>query len=200
MPTWPDAVVCAAVERARRHDLAEDVIAEYVADELAGDEPTDGAALDAMRARLAELAERGLVARVGYHRTQLWTLTAAGARLVPGGAPLLPESRQHRDWRRARENATTNLETLRSELKRELAQIEAMLNGPTLPTPTWIQASHRIRHLTYGMSVAMHVLHERPEPTDDKTAQSLVKVRSPADWSFFQYELTQASGAHQAST
>lgn len=39
-------------------DLADDVIAEYVADELAGDEPTNGLSLYAVRARLAELAER----------------------------------------------------------------------------------------------------------------------------------------------
>jgi hypothetical protein len=44
-----DAVVRAAVDRAHRHDLAGDVIAEYAADQLAGegDEPTDGASLEA---------------------------------------------------------------------------------------------------------------------------------------------------------
>jgi hypothetical protein len=189
MSTLSEAVVCAAVDRACRHDLGDDVIAEYVADELAADEPTSGASGDAVRARLVELAERGLVKRVGENCSRLWALTPAGAQLVPDGAPLLPESRQHRDWRRARENAATNLEGLRVGLTRELAQIEAMLTEETLPSPAWMEAARRIRHLTYGMSVAMHVLHERPEPTDDRPAHAFVEVRGPADWSLFQYEL-----------
>jgi hypothetical protein len=188
MTPLPDALMCAAVDRARRHDLADEVIAECVADELAADEPTGGPSPDAVRARLAELAERGLVDRVGDHHHELWTLTPAGEQLVPAGATLLPESRQHRDWRTARQNATSNLEDLRVALKQELAQIEAMLNGQTLPSPAWMAASNRIRHLTYGMSVAIHVLHERPEPTDDRTAQSLVEVDGPADWPSFQYK------------
>ena len=196
MTSLPDALMCAAVDRARRHDLADEVTAEYVsdeltADELAADEPTGGSSPDAVRARLAELAERGLVNRAGDHHHELWTLTPAGEKLVPAGAALLPESRQHRDWRRARQNAASNLEDLRVALKRELAQIEAMLNGQTLPSPAWMAASNRIRHLTYGMSVAIHVLHERPEPTDGRTAQSLVEIDGPADWSSFQYKLAQ---------
>jgi hypothetical protein len=61
MSTLPDALVCAAVDRARRHDLADHVIADYVVEELEGDEPTNGPSLDAVRTRLAELSKRGLV-------------------------------------------------------------------------------------------------------------------------------------------
>jgi len=187
MSTPPDALLCAALDRARRHDLADEVTADYVADELTTEPPTTTP--DAVRTRLTELAERGLVNQIDENDIQLWTLTPAGEQLVSDGAPLLPESRQHRDWRQARDNPMTNLEHLRVELKRELADIEAMLNEQALPSPAWMKTSRRIQHLTYGMSVAIHVLHERPEPTDDRTAQSLVEVLGPAEWSFFQYEL-----------
>jgi hypothetical protein len=126
----------------------------------------------AVHAALAELERGGLAERAKRHGVAVWEASAAGqARLVElaraGRSPELPESPQHREWRRARMLAGDEIGRLRDELRQALLDGgRALAAHPAPPSDEWFVLAARLHDACRHFGSAAYVLGEWREPDD----------------------------------
>jgi hypothetical protein len=124
------------------------------------------------RAGLDELERRGLARRTKRHGVVVWAPSEAGdARLVEldreRRAPELPESPQHRAWRRARALAEEELGRLQAELRQALLDAGRSLEARSpRPSDEWFSLAARLRTACRRVGSATYVLGEWAEPDD----------------------------------
>ena len=166
----PELQVLAAVERAQRH--SDRVNHHDVAEHLGF--VRGGATTRRLRPRLVTLRDDGSLATERYHQTAIWTLTARGrgrlgAARRRGALDPLPESPQHRTWRRAREQAATRLEGICGSVLAALEEADAVMGGgDSRPgdSTAHFEVGERLGHEFWRLGVAVHCLREWPEPDD----------------------------------
>jgi len=166
-----DAMVLAAVERAVRHEPKQPVPVWAVYEHL-GLARRSGAARR-VHAQLVALDGASLM-RGRRHRVETWTLTASGKRRLSqlrtrGELPELPESPQHRKWRRARELAQRHFEALWMALMDEVDRADELLALREVPGPSsdvWYELAERLQTACRRLGSAAYCLFEWREPDD----------------------------------
>lgn len=141
----------------------------------------------AVRSRLAGLERRGWLERGSAHGIPMWSLTAAGARALRRAECLataiaLPESPQHRTWRRARTAAGAEIERFGRRLHASLAEGERLLQidaATTVRSDMWLELSGRLRRDCHLLASARYCLSEWPEP--DEGSADIDTLSGPGD-------------------
>jgi hypothetical protein len=169
--------VLAAVERAHRHGdtaprrdgrmISHNDIAYHLGFKRSG------ATTRCLVPQLEALREDGSLATERYQRTEVWAITARGrGRLAVArrrGAVDLPESPQHRTWRHARELAADRIEAICGSLLNALEEAEEALGGTESPpgdSTRHFEVGERLEREFRRLGIAIHCLHEWPEPDD----------------------------------
>jgi hypothetical protein len=126
----------------------------------------------------------------------IWALTKTGSvrlsrAVIEGIAEALPESPQHREWRRLRERAAARIEALRAELGELLAEVNAMIDAEQQPSAAaWLKSAKRLNDTTVAIWRRELCLYEHPEPDDARadhhelidSSGNLVSWASPRLW------------------
>lgn len=167
-----DALVLAAAERAERHQTSSEpgVMPRAVFEHMGF--VYNAAATRQLRPRLDALVEAGLLQHARRNGVRLWVLTRAGSRALAqaqreGRAVELPESPQHRKWRRSRATASERIEGYREELRALFGQAEALLNASTQTrSDSWFDLAARLAAPAASIGAAIYCLMEWPEPDD----------------------------------
>jgi hypothetical protein len=126
-----------------------------------------------VRARWGALTTGGWLERASRHGVPTWELTSSGVRRLrracrDGGAPLLPESPQHRAWRNARTAAAEELERFRASLREGLRRAELLLDAEPPPhSDAWLELAHELQLACRRVASASHCLYEWSEPDDE---------------------------------
>lgn len=181
----PDWLVLAAIECAERH-RTNDVpgvpiwaITEHL------DIPRRSGRARHVRSRLRAFEDDGSLESSRYRRVQIWALTPPGRQRLrhavrAGDTPQLPESPQHRAWRRARTIASAEMERLRRSLRKTLAVAVGLLdsNRP-VHSDRWFELAECLSTEATQLGRAVHCLHEWAEP-DDRHAD-IDSRREPSD-------------------
>jgi hypothetical protein len=169
-----DDVLLAALRRAVLHDprgrghVPIWVLLEHL------DVPRRSAGASAARERLARLEERGWIDRGSAHGVPMWTLGKAGTRRLrrverSGASIALPESPQHRSWRRARALASQEIDRFAAELERACEEAAALLESERreeVRSDAWLELGARLARDCRLLASARHCLSEWPEPTE----------------------------------
>lgn len=163
--------VLAAVERSQRH--LDKVFRRDVAEHLGF--TNSGATTRRLRPQLESLRDDGSLASERLNRlSEIWTITRRGrGRLAAarrrGAIEPLPESPQHRTWRHARETAFDCLEDACGEVLAALAEADDVLGGgESRPgdSTRHFEVGERLERRFSRLGIAIHCLHEWPEPDD----------------------------------
>jgi hypothetical protein len=164
--------VLAALRRAAAHTQSADgaVSTRQMLEHLALAPRSPGAR--SARAALARLVAAGDVAGSRRHGVPVWSLTASGRTRLErtqrtAGAPQLPESPQHREWRRAHTAAALEIERFREALRASLHEGEALLECPGAGSEAWLELAERLRRRAWLVGSASHCLYEWAEPDDE---------------------------------
>lgn len=124
-----------------------------------------------LRARLAALERAGVLARGRRGGATVWSLTSRGRGPAADAAARarLPESPQHRAWRRARTTARLEIGRLRGRLQGSLREAEELLAAPVpAPSERWFELAERLRAEAWTVGSASHCLYEWREPGEDR--------------------------------
>ncbi len=123
-----------------------------------------------LRPQVQALTDAGLIVRTQNARRVRWSLTDAGtvaatqARL--DAEVSLPDSPEHRQWRRARSEATEQIEGIRARLGDELRHTLALSDAGGDST-AWYRASDRLSRECRRLGGAVFCLDEWQEPDDE---------------------------------
>jgi hypothetical protein len=163
-----DALILAAVDRARRHRHrpAAAVSRWAILEHLALAKRTKAAR--EVRSRLEELTRAGLLEQRREHGIVVWALTPRGGRELRADATSeLPEAPQHRRWREQHEAASQHLDHGRRALERALSETSALLDAePVASSDAWLLAAIRLYAACRLLAAATYCQHEWPEPDD----------------------------------
>lgn len=198
----PDALVLAAVQRAERHNRKH-VPHRLVAEHL-GFAPGSGTTRR-LRPQLESLRAAGSLGRSRKHGQEVWTLTPAGSRRLAaarraGKVGDLPESPQHRRWRRAREEAAARYDNFRTLASEALEAAEDALEPAEGPgSEELFELSERLRAAFRLLGSATYCRDEWPEPDDARADRAASDVdregrNGPANWKHD--ERTAKGGSH----
>jgi hypothetical protein len=167
-----DELVLAAVDRAERHrEVQRDGVswADIVAH--LGFVRNGWTTLQLRPQRDALIAEGLLAAgrRLGF---EVWGLTDAGRAHLEAArqtAPIgeLPESPQHRAWRRARANSAERIDPLRANARRGAEEALALLDAHRRTrSDTWLLVASRLDGVYRQLGLVTYQLYEWAEPDD----------------------------------
>jgi hypothetical protein len=165
----PDALVLAAVHRAERHNRKH-VLHRQVAEHL-GFAHGSGTTRR-LRPQLESLRAAGSLERTRKHGQERWTLTPAGSRRLGAARRArkvgeLPESPQHRGWRRTREEAEARYDDFRTVAYEALEAAEDALELAEDPgAKELFELSERLRAAFRLLGSATYCRSEWPEPDD----------------------------------
>lgn len=169
----PDALVLAAVHRA----------------DLQWIRPNEGAAMSQianhlgyqrspwttrnLRPQLEQLASEGLLDETRVRSIRRWAINRAGTGCLIAARrrePLeLPESPQHRQWRRAREQAANRIEEMRALFDDALTQGARLLDQDTPASQDVLILADRLKQTCWQFGSALYCLNEWREP-DERVA------------------------------
>jgi hypothetical protein len=171
-PVPPDELVLAAIERASRHQARADPgVPVWAIFEHLAIRQRSGAARH-VHTRLATMRAAGWIERSRRHGVSTWALTGVGVErlreaLRAGQLPPLPESPQHRAWRRARVLATEEIDRFRGLLDERLRLARLALDAQPPPhSDTWLELAQELRRACQRLSSASYCLYEWAEPDD----------------------------------
>lgn len=167
-----DELVLSAVERAARHRARETSAVPIwaILDHLGI--PRRTASARTVLSRLGVMHAAGLLERPRLHGVSMWELTSAGSRRLERArrahtVGALPESPQHRVWRRAQTAAAQEIERFRDNLRDSLQHASLTLDeDPPSASDSWFELGERIERACWLFASASHCLHEWPEPDD----------------------------------
>lgn len=167
----PDEMVLAAIDRAVRHG-AEDAWIATVCEHLGFQRTRHNTRR--LRQQLEQLrVGNGWADSQERHGREYWRLTREGAQHLElsratGLVPELPESPQHRTWRKARAAATERIETFKELLwsaTEEAVRLEGVADPP--PSAWWFELSERLGAAVWLVGSALYCRDEWPEPSDE---------------------------------
>jgi hypothetical protein len=172
-----DVLVLAAVERAVRHERRGTLraVATWAVYEHLGVSSRSRAGR-CVRGRLAALDGSGL-SRGKRHGVETWELTRAGKRRLSrlrakGRFPELPESPQHRAWRKAHAEAGQRIEGFRTALLEDVQRTHELLDAPRVPGRTgsdvWFELGERLQQECRRLASATYCVGEWREPDDTR--------------------------------
>jgi len=165
----PDVLALAAIERAIRHGADDTWIAD-VGEHLGFRRTPHNTRR--LRVQLERLRVQGWAASKDRHGREYWLLTPAGAEHLAlsraaGVVGDLPESPQHRTWRKARAAAAERIEDFKDLLWRateEATHFEGVADPP--PSAWWFELSDRLGAAFWLVGSALYCRDEWPEPSD----------------------------------
>jgi hypothetical protein len=166
-----DGFVLAAVERAVLHEQEDAALTSEVVAHLGFQwgPPTN----QFLFPRLEELQHAGLITNTPRRDEPFWSLTSVGQEQLDkerdaGEVGPLPESPQHRTWRRARVGAALRIDQFRGEQTQAIgAAYELTYRYEPSASAEWFLMAERLRWTTWRMASAIHCLYEWPEPDDE---------------------------------
>ncbi len=163
-----DVMVLAAIERAQRHG-PEDVWVAEVGHHLGF--ARAAATTRRLRPQLRSLQGAGSLTSTERHGREYWALTAAGRERVvtaraAGEVGELPESPQHRTWRRARAEAGEQIDGFRELASPALEDAERQLVAGGASSEQLFDLSERLRWDFWRLASATYCLGEWSEPDD----------------------------------
>ena len=167
----PDVLALAAIERAIRHG-AEDAWITTVGEHLGYRRHRH--TTRPLRQQLERLrVQYGWAESEERHGREYWRLTPDGKRHLAqtraaGQLGELPESPQHRTWRKARAEAAARIEDFKALLWRateEAMRFEGVAEPP--PSEWWFELSERLAAAFWLVGSALYCRDEWPEPSDD---------------------------------
>jgi DNA-binding PadR family transcriptional regulator len=163
-----DALILAAIKRARLHQgrLDEGVALSQIKEHLAL--PHNGWTTRQIQPQLERMEAAGLIVREWRHSRTLWSVTPQGRRQA---SPFrdLPESRQHRVWREARELAVERIDELRGDVQAALDEAGRLVYARSdADSDAWFEMSERLRLAAWRVGSATYCLREWVEPVDAK--------------------------------
>ncbi len=169
-----DGLVLATVARAHLHRSLEGRPVTFleILDDLAIRKRTN-ASRD-VRASLGVLRDAGLLRCSRHHGDVVWSLTSAGERrldreLRSSDPPSLPESPQHRRWRKAHDLAEQEIEDFLEQLRVTVSDALELLDAdPPAPSDVWFMLARDLRCAAWIVGSATYCLYEWREPTDDR--------------------------------
>ena len=142
---------------------------------------------------LGELLASGLLRRFNRRDLVIWEVTSSGRQRLmaarhSGEPGELPESPQHKAWRRAREAAAEKIAALREELRGALSAATGLLDSESkADSEAWFKFSDRLQDICWDYASATYCLSEWPEPNDsaadiDRPAQGQRHRRETQRW------------------
>lgn len=169
----PAVLILAALERSQRHggtDVWVVAVGEHLGFERAA------ATTRRLRPRLLNLRIAGSVSKSERHGREYWTLTAAGRRRLAtarqaGEVGELPESPQHRVWRRAQAAAGEQIGGFEELAARALEDAERALAAGAATSEQLFSLSERLRWNLWRLGSATYCLREWAEPDDARSDQ-----------------------------
>jgi hypothetical protein len=181
----PDELVLAAIERAERHRTtdAPGVPIWAITEHL--DIPRRSGNARYVRSRLRAFVADASLKHYRSHGVEIWALTPAGRRHLRRATradkvPQLPESPQHRTWRRARTIAADEIGRLRRSLRKTLGTTAGLLDAePPVHSDKWFELADRLSADAAQLGTAVHCLHEWAEPDDGRA--DIDSRREPSD-------------------
>jgi hypothetical protein len=163
-----DDVVLAAVERAERdrEREGEGVMMSDIAEHLGfvhGSWTTRR-----LRPQIEAFIAAGLLVRSRRHGVVIWGLTASGSSRVErvGGLVVLPESPQHRVWRRARTLAAERVDQLWEQARGVLEETTDALDSDGMRSDASFALAERLQTACWQLGSATYCLSEWAEPDD----------------------------------
>jgi len=190
----PDLLVLAAVERAELH-TRKGVRHQEVASHLGF--LSGSATTRQLRPQLESLREASSLEKGRRYGQDQWTLTSDGAgRLAAargdGDVGELPESPQHRLWRRARKAAEERYDDFRTLAFVTLEATEKTAEPAVgADSETWFELSVRLGAALWLMGSVTYCLREWPEPDDacadrNDAPSGQVGRRNFVDWKLYE--------------
>lgn len=167
-----DTLVLAAIERAQRHG-PKDAWIIHVSAHLGFRHSAH--TTRPLRDQLEELrVQHGWVESKELMGREYWQLTPAGEKHLArchaeGRVGDLPDSPQHRTWRKARAAAAERIEGFKALLwsaTAEAMSFEGVADPP--PSAKWFELSERLAASFWLVGSALYCLNEWPEPSDDR--------------------------------
>jgi hypothetical protein len=159
-----DELLLAAIERAERHHGRDDqgVLLATLKEHLGLSR--DGWTTRRLRPQLEELQTAGHMVRYRQHGCIVWGLTSDGRKRLEaarkaGVIGTLPESPQHRTWRKARTAATVRISQFRDELREALDDAISLLDHDD-PSP--LESMVRVQRTLETRLVATRDGHPLP--------------------------------------
>ncbi len=198
-----DELILAAVERAARHGTPE-VWSVVVAEHLGFKRTAHSTRrLRVDLERLASPAHELVVSREKNGR-DYWGLTPTGQRWLArrqrqGLVDELPESPQHRQWRKAQEEAGRRMDDFRGLLYDAIEDAWTTAGAPTAPpSEVWFELAERLRAALWLVGSAIHCRDEWWRPDDaradyDENPGSAPGRRAVSAWD--EMEVIAAGGA-----
>ena len=166
----PDGLIMAAIARGECHERSPEVWVCVVAEHL-GCKPTAKTAA-ALHPRLEDLRRDGWLNRSEKQDREYWSLTGAGRdeltkRREEGAVGKLPESPQHRAWRKARMGAALRIDGFKSAVGDALEAADGVLTRYGEPaSAVWFSLAERLSAAAWRLGSADHCLYEWMEPED----------------------------------
>lgn len=168
----PDVLALAAIERAIRHG-ADDAWIATVGEHLGFQRTRHNTRR--LRQQLERLrVQYGWAASKERHGREYWRLAPDGERQLAqareeGQLGDLPESPQHRTWRKARTAAAEQIEGFKDLLwraTREAMSFEGVADPP--PSAKWFELAERLAAAFWLLGSATYCRDEWPEPSDER--------------------------------
>jgi hypothetical protein len=163
-----DELVLAAVGRAERHREREGdgVMMSDIAEHLGfvhGSWTTRR-----LRPQIEAFIAAGLLARSRRHGVVIWGLTSTGRERVEqtSGAVVLPESPQHRVWRRARALAAERIDAVSEQASGVLEEAMDALDSEGVRSDAWFALADRLQSACWQLGSVTYCLSEWAEPDD----------------------------------
>ncbi|MDX6623237.1 MAG: hypothetical protein QOE75_1169 [Solirubrobacterales bacterium] len=191
----PDTLVLAAIERATRQG-PETVWPVHLGEHLGFRH--QGHSTRKLRDQLERLrVQDRTVERLDRMGRDYWKLTPVGERVLAEARAEnrlgdLPESPQHRKWRKGREGAAERIDSFRGLLSAAIQDIHtAELEPGEVPSERWLALRERLNSATWLVASATYCLHEWPEPSEDcvdADPDLYLAPRRRAYWSWDQHE------------
>ena len=166
----PDGLIMAALARGECHQRSTEVWVFVVAEHL-GFEPT-AKTTAALHPRLEDLRRGGWLSRSEKQDREHWSLTAAGReeptkRREESTVGELPESPQHRAWRKARVAAALRIDGFKGDMGDALEAADGVLARYGEPASAeWFSLAKRLSAAAWRLGSANHCLYEWMEPED----------------------------------
>ncbi len=117
------------------------------------------------------LLDAGAVEQIQWLGFPHFALTRAGRRRLSrarrrGAQVVLPESPQHREWRRKHELAARAIERYRARVREALEQASTLLDDEHADSLAWVALSKRLQNRAEQLGAAIYCLREWAEPDD----------------------------------
>jgi hypothetical protein len=166
--SFPDALILAALQRAELHDGHGNEPGVSYATVVAHLGLVMGSATGRrLRPRFRDMEAADLITSFKRHSIIMYTATSKGKRLrEAAGDVVLPESPQHRVWRKAHDDAAERIGGFHEELHTLLDEGASLLADENTDSEAWFVFGEALGRACRRIGSATYCLRERAEPGD----------------------------------